>query len=81
MALAAGAALAALRGETLEAGTLWGAVESLSEREPKVTTGQALEEYRPYVERVEGPEFEQARARGRTLSLEDAVEYALERHP
>jgi predicted ATPase len=77
IALAAGAALAAQRGEAERAGTLWGAVESISEREPKATTGQALMEYRPYVERVEGPEFERGRAHGRTLSLEAAVEYAL----
>jgi predicted ATPase len=77
IALAAGAALAAQRGEAERAGTLWGAVESISEREPKGTTAQALEEYRPHVERVEGPDFERGRAHGRTLSLEAAVEYAL----
>jgi predicted ATPase/class 3 adenylate cyclase len=81
IALAAGAALAAQVGEAERAGTLWGAVESISEREPKATTGQALEEYRPHVEPVEGPDFERGRAYGRTLSLEDAVEYALDRRP
>jgi predicted ATPase/class 3 adenylate cyclase len=81
IALAAGAALAAQRGEPVRAGTLWGAVESISEREPKATTSQALDEYRPYVERVEGPDFEHGRAHGRTLSLEDAVDFARERRP
>ena len=81
IALAAGAALAAQRCEPERAGTLWGAVESISEREPKATTGDALVEYEPYVERVQGPDFERGRARGRTFSLEDAIEYALEGRP
>jgi tetratricopeptide (TPR) repeat protein len=75
--LALGARIAAFRDEAERAGTLWGAVEAVAEREPKSTTEQALLEYWPYVERVGGPDFERGRARGRALSLEEAVEYAL----
>jgi predicted ATPase len=77
IALAAGAALAAQRAEAVLAGTLWGALEAVAEREPKPTTEQALAEYQPFVERVRGEGFEQSRAQGRTLSLDEAVEYAL----
>jgi hypothetical protein len=34
-------------------------------------------QYEPYLEPVRGEAFEEARAQGRTLSLEDAVAYAL----
>jgi predicted ATPase/class 3 adenylate cyclase len=78
IAIAATAALAAQRGDAVQAGTLWGALESISAREPKATTNQALAEYRPYVERVEGLDFEHGRVKGRSFSLEDAVEYALD---
>jgi hypothetical protein len=56
---------------------LWGAVEATGEREPRPTTTQALGEYAPFVDRVRGADFERGRARGHTLSLEAAVEYAL----
>jgi hypothetical protein len=77
IAIAAGAAIAAQRGDGVQAGTLWGALEVAAEREPKPTTEQAIAEYLPFVERVRGEEFEQSRSHGRTLSLDEAVEYAL----
>ncbi len=77
IALCAGAAIAAARGDAVRAGTLWGAVEAVAEREPKKTTDENLREYTPYVERVQGADFERGRAHGRTLSLEAAIEYAL----
>jgi predicted ATPase len=77
IAIAAGAALAAQRGDAVRAGTLWGALEAVAEREPKPTTEQAIAEYQPFVEPVRGEGFEQGRAHGRTLSLDQAVEYAL----
>ena len=80
IALAAGAALAALEGDAVRAGALWGAVETAGERDPRPTTPEALREYAPFVERVQGADFERGRARGRKLSLEDAVEYAVA-HP
>jgi tetratricopeptide (TPR) repeat protein len=76
-ALAAGAALAAGEGDAGRAGTLWGAVEAAGERDPRPTTPQALSEYGPFVEPVRGADFERGRTRGRTLSLEEAVQYAL----
>ena len=77
MALAACAAIAAAECDAARAGTLWGAVEAAGEREPRPTTADALGEYAPYVEPARGADFERGRARGRALSLEEAVQYAL----
>jgi predicted ATPase len=77
IALAAGAALAAQRGDAVGAGTLWGAVEAALERTPKSTTEQALAEYAPYVEPLACDAFEQGRAHGRRLALNEAVDFAL----
>jgi hypothetical protein len=74
--LATGAAIAAGRGDTW-ARTPWGAVESVASRQPRPTTTAAIREYEPYLEAVQGAEFDRGRAHGRTLSLEDAVRYAL----
>jgi tetratricopeptide (TPR) repeat protein len=78
IAFAAGAALAARLGDDSRAGTLWGAVEADAARRPRSTTTRAIEEYEPYVEHVRGPEFEEARERGRAMSLEAAAAYALD---
>jgi predicted ATPase/class 3 adenylate cyclase len=78
IALAAGAALAAQLGDPVRAGTLRGAAEAEAEREPRQTTIDNLRDYEPYLEPVRGDVFEEARARGRMLSLEEAVSYALE---
>ena len=60
------------------AGRLWGAIEAEEERGGRV--GE-WEEYRPELEQhlrvAEGAEFEAARAEGRALSRDEAVEYAL----
>jgi hypothetical protein len=77
IAIAAGAAIAAQRGEAVQAGTLWGALEAVADREPKPTTEQAIAEYLPFVEHVRGDRFEQSRVHGRALSLDEAVDYAL----
>ena len=77
IALATGAALAAQLGDPVRAGTLWGAVEADAERTPRETTTESLTQYEPYLEPVRGDAFEEARKRGRTLSLEDAIAYAL----
>lgn len=79
IALATGAALAARLDDPVRAGTLWGAVEAEAGRTPRTTTTENLALYEPYLEPVLGDAFEQARAHGRTLSLDDAVAYALER--
>ncbi len=77
IALATGAALAARLGDPVRAGTLWGAVEAEAERTPRETTTESLAQYEPYLEPVRGDAFEEARKQGRTLSLEDAIAYAL----
>jgi predicted ATPase/class 3 adenylate cyclase len=77
IALAAGAAIAAIRNSPERAGMLWGAVEAAAEREPRGSTTGAVAEYEPYVEPVKGQEFEAARKRGTSLSLEEAAQYAL----
>jgi hypothetical protein len=61
----------------VRAGTLWGAAEADGERAPRPTTTTTLTEYEPYLAPVRGDAFEEARAHGRTLSLEEAVAYAL----
>jgi predicted ATPase len=77
--LAADAALASQLGDPVRAGTLWGASEAEGERTPRPTTAAALTEYEPYLEPVRGDAaFEKARLHGRTLSLDEAVAYALE---
>jgi predicted ATPase len=77
IALAAGAALAAQLGDSARAGTLRGAVEAEADRTPRVTTTASMAQYEPYLEPVRGGVYEEARAHGRTLSLDDAVAYAL----
>ena len=77
IALAAGAALAAHNGDSARSGTLWGAVEAEAERTPRPTTADNLSQYQPYLTPVLGDAFEEARLRGRALSLEEAVAYAL----
>ena len=77
IALAAAAAVAARRAKGAEAGLLWGAVEAAAENEPRATTTAALAEYEPHLEGVRGAAFDEARERGRLLSLEQAVVHAL----
>jgi tetratricopeptide (TPR) repeat protein len=80
IALAAGAALASKLGDPVRAGTLWGAAEADAERAPRPTTTATLTEYEPYLEPIRGEAFDAARSQGRTLSLEQAVAYALGDH-
>jgi hypothetical protein len=77
IALAAAAALAAQHKDIKRAGLLWGAVEAAAETEPRSTTAHALAEYKPYLDPVSGAEFDEARQRGRTLTIEDATNHAL----
>lgn len=77
MSLAVGAALAAQLGDEVRAGRLWGAAEAEAEREPRPTTSRSLTEYEPYLEPARGDAFEEARRHGRSLSLDEAVAYAL----
>jgi predicted ATPase len=77
MALVVCAAVAAADGDAARAGALWGAAEAAGEREPRPTTAEAFREYAPYVEPVRGADFDRTRTRGRALSLEEAVQYAV----
>jgi hypothetical protein len=75
--LVTGAVIAALRAEPVRAGTLWGAAEADAARTPRPTTTQELSEYEQHLDPIRGESFEEARRRGCTLSLEEAVAYAL----
>ena len=76
-ALAAAAAIAALRRLAVRSGMLWGALEALAEREPRSTTQEAMRDNTPYLRGVQGDDFEKGRELGRGLSLDEAVERAL----
>jgi hypothetical protein len=76
-ALVMGAVVASLRGDAVRAGTLWGAAEADGDLQPRPTTTRAFEVNEHYLEPVRGETFEQAREHGRTMSLEQAVAYAL----
>jgi tetratricopeptide (TPR) repeat protein len=78
-AIGAAAAIAALRGDAVRTGTLWGALEAIAELDPKSTTLGALSDNEPFLKDIQGAEFEKGRARGRTLSREQAIEYAMTR--
>jgi predicted ATPase len=70
--------VAAEKGQPERAGTLWGAIEGEGERAPIGQWETEGEEYEDYVFAVAGPEFECARAEGRRMSLDEAVEVALD---
>jgi predicted ATPase len=69
--------VAAAKGQAERAGTLWGAVEGEAERGRIGQWENERDEYAGYVFAAAGPEFERSRAEGRTMSLDEAVEYAL----
>jgi tetratricopeptide (TPR) repeat protein len=76
-ALAAAASIAALKGQAVRAGTLWGALEAVAEREPRTTTQQAIDENAGYVKGVHGKDFDIGREAGRSLSFPEAIDLAL----
>jgi hypothetical protein len=71
------AAIAALRGDVVRAGILWGALEGIAYLDPKSTAAPAMTDNTPYLKEVQGADFEKARAHGRSLSRDEAIEYAL----
>jgi predicted ATPase len=75
-ALALLARLEAKAGRVDRAGRLWGAIETEESRGPVGAWDSRRDEFESTVV-VASPEFEQGRASGRSLSLEEAVEYAL----
>jgi predicted ATPase len=75
--LAGAGRIAAERGEAERAGTLWGAIERAQEREPMPAFARGRAQYEEWLRPAAGTEFERGRTRGRTLSLAQAIEYAL----
>jgi hypothetical protein len=69
--------VAAKTGRTERAGTLWGAVETEEARGPVGQWEAERPEYQAAVLAVAGPDFDQGRATGRALTLDEVVEYAL----
>jgi hypothetical protein len=78
IALAASAALAAQQQDPERAGLLWGTVEAAAETEPRATTDRALTEYESYLDPVRGAAFDQARQHGHTLTIDEAINHALD---
>jgi len=77
-AIGALAAIAALRGDAVRAGTLWGALQGLADLDPKGTAPAALLDNAPFLKDIQADqEFENVRAGGRALAREQAIEYAL----
>jgi len=68
---------AAAGGRSERAGRLWGAVEAEEARGPLGHWERERDEYATRVLVAADPSFHAARAAGRTLSLDEAVEYAL----
>lgn len=74
---ALGASIASIRHAWLRAGVLWGALDAIGEREPRLSTQDAVRDYARYVEGVNNPDFETGLGRGRAMSLEEALRYAV----
>jgi predicted ATPase/class 3 adenylate cyclase len=70
---------AAATGRTERAGVLWGAVETEEARGPVGQWEGERAKYAKAMLAAAGPEFDRGRAAGRALSLDEAVEYALEK--
>jgi predicted ATPase len=68
---------AAQRRDVDRAGKLWGAVEAEEQRGRLGAWEAVREEYESQLGIVAGPDFERAREAGRSLSLEEAVDWAL----
>ncbi len=81
--LAALAATAAARSKPLPAGRLWGALEALEEQLGGFELPPWLPDYKRRIETAAGEEFEAGRKAGRSMELDEAIDYALsttERH-
>jgi ATP/maltotriose-dependent transcriptional regulator MalT len=76
-ALALLARLAARAGRADRAGRLWGAIETEESRGPVGYWESERDDELASTMAVPSPEFEDGRSAGRSLSLDEAVEYAL----
>ena len=68
---------AAEDGDAHVAGTFWGAAEAEAERGMLDPLLEDRAAYEAHLSVVAGPDFERAARRGRALSLDEAVAYAL----
>jgi predicted ATPase len=71
------ACVAAERGDITRAGRLWGAIESEEQRKPIGAWESERDEYTGHVFAHAGPELDESLEEGRRLSLDEAVELAL----
>jgi ATP/maltotriose-dependent transcriptional regulator MalT len=71
------ARFAAAGGRSERAGRLWGAIDAEEARGPLGYWETERDEYEEPVLAAAGPDFDTARAAGRGLTLDEAVEYAL----
>jgi predicted ATPase len=72
--LAMVARIAAARGDAYRAGTFWGAVEAVEEREPTPAWTKQRRPYEDAMGAVAGPEFDRGRERGLTLTPSQALD-------
>jgi hypothetical protein len=75
--LAALAATAAARSEPLLAGRLWGALEALEEQLGGFDLPPWLPDYKTRIETAAGDDFQAGRKAGRSMELDEAIDYAL----
>lgn len=73
------ACVAAERGDIARAGRLWGAIENEEQLKPIGAWESERDEYAGHVFAHAGPELDEALEQGRRLSLQEAVELALNR--
>jgi hypothetical protein len=71
------AAVAAAEGQRAPAGRLWGAVEGIEASGEAKFLGEDRGRYEEAVLALSGAELDAARAAGRALTVDEAVEYAL----
>ena len=69
--------LAARSGRRARAGRLWGAIEAEEARGPIGAWAKDREEAERLVLAAAGPDFDAARAEGRVLALDEAIEFAV----
>ena len=75
--LATAATVAAHGGDAYRAGSLWGAVQALEERQPTPAFARDRAQYEESLAAAAGREFDRGRERGRVFSLDEAFDYAL----
>jgi tetratricopeptide (TPR) repeat protein len=68
---------AALEGRHRRAGVLWGAIEAEESRGPIGAWAAERDKYEAAVTQAPGPEFDAGRREGRTMSLDEAVEFGV----